>query len=364
MVDKKTAGRFSDRILAWYDEHGRKNLPWQKNLGDKNSAPYRVWLSEIMLQQTQVATVIPYFERFIAEYPTLQDLAHASEDDVLHLWSGLGYYARARNLHTAAKYVIENHRGKFPDTVEALSRLPGVGRSTAGAIASIAFKKHAAILDGNVKRVLARHFAIPGVPVANQAEKQFWQMAEALTPQARVNDYTQAIMDLGATLCTRSQPRCDECPLKKTCMARQQGSQAKFPEKKIKTKRIPVKETLMLLLVNPQREVYLEKRPAQGIWGGLWSLPELSIDQDVKAWCKSRFGVAIKNVRPMEEVVHTFSHFHLRIHPVVVELSRVPKESFVRDTEQEGLWCNMAGDGVRKLRKGMAAPVSKLLKLL
>jgi A/G-specific adenine glycosylase len=364
MISASAARRFNERVLAWYDMHGRKNLPWQKNLGDKKDAPYRVWLSEIMLQQTQVATVIPYFEQFITEYPTLQGLASASQDDVLHLWSGLGYYARARNLHTAAKYVMEKHHGKFPDTVEALSRLPGVGRSTAGAIASIAFKKRAAILDGNVKRVLARHFAIPGIPVASKAEKKFWQIAEALTPQTRVNDYTQAIMDLGATLCTRNLPRCDECPLKKTCIACHQGSQAEFPQKKIKTKKVPVKETAMLLMLNPEGEVYLEKRPVQGIWGGLWSLPELPVDEAVKPWCKSRFGVAVKSIRPMEDIVHTFSHFHLRIHPLVVELSRMPLESFIQDGGREGLWCNMASDGVKKLRKGMAAPVSKLLKLI
>lgn len=363
MISAATATRFNQRLLAWYDANGRKNLPWQKKLADKN-APYRIWLSEIMLQQTQVATVIPYFESFVAEYPTLRDLAKASEDDVLHLWSGLGYYARARNLLAAAQHVMEKHEGKFPETVEELCRLPGVGRSTAGAIASIAFKKHAAILDGNVKRVLARHFAIPGIPVASKAEKEFWQIAEALTPQTRVNDYTQAIMDLGATLCTRSQPRCEICPLVKTCAAHQQGTQAQFPEKKIKVKKMPVKETTMLLVVNPQREVYLEKRPAQGIWGGLWSLPELSDDQDVKLWCKSRWGVSVKNVRPMEEIVHTFSHFHLWIHPLVVELSRAPKESLIQDSAQDSLWCNMTGDGVRKLRKGMATPVSKLLKLL
>ena len=363
-IKERAARRFSEKILAWYDKHGRKDLPWQKNLDDKKSAPYRVWLSEVMLQQTQVATVIPYFERFMEEYPTLRDLANASQDDVLHLWSGLGYYARARNLHATAKYLVEKQDGKFPDNVDALSRLPGVGRSTAGAIASIAFRRRAAILDGNVKRVLARHFAIPGIPVAGKAEKQFWEIAEALTPEVRIHDYTQAIMDMGATLCTRSKPCCEECPLKKTCIAYQQGSQARFPEKKSKTKKIPVKQTRMLLLVNPQREVYLERRPPLGIWGGLWSLPELPLDQDIKVWCKSRFGIVAKNIRPMEEIIHAFSHFHLQIYPLVVELSRDAMENAVRDGRNDGLWCNIADGGIRKLRKGMAAPVSKLLALL
>jgi A/G-specific adenine glycosylase len=363
-IPKASASRFSQRVLAWYDQHGRKNLPWQKHLSDKKQAPYRVWLSEIMLQQTQVATVIPYFEKFITEYPTLQDLARASQDDVLHLWSGLGYYARARNLHTAAKMLVKQHEGRFPDTVEALSELPGIGPSTAGAIISIAYRKRATILDGNVKRVLARHFALPGVPAAGKAEKNFWALAEQLTPATRVNHYTQAIMDLGATLCTRSQPRCGECPLQKTCVARQQGTQAAFPEKKLQRKKMPLKETRMLLVMTPRREVYLQKRPPQGIWGGLWSLPELALSESIRPWCRQTFGVAVRHTIPLEEVLHTFSHFQLRIHPVVVELSAAVPARSVGDNPLEELWYNVAGGRRATLKKGLAAPVSKLLKQL
>lgn len=368
-IPAASASRFSQRLLAWYDQHGRKNLPWQKNLSDKKPSdkkhrPYRVWLSEIMLQQTQVATVIPYYEKFLAEYPTVQDLAKASQDEVLHLWSGLGYYARARNLHAAAQVVTEKYAGRFPDTVAELSDLPGIGPSTAGAIISIAYQQRATILDGNVKRVLARHFALPGVPTSGAAENNFWTVAEQLTPHSRVHHYTQAIMDLGATLCTRTQPRCDVCPLKTTCIARREGRQGEFPEKKLQRKKIPVKETRMLLVTNPRGEVYLQKRPPHGIWGGLWSPPELALDKAIGPWCQQTFGVVPRHTRPLEEVLHTFSHFRLRIQPWVVELPKAALASAVADNAPAELWYNVTSGGRTALKKGLAAPVSKLLKQL
>src|SRR5690606_6541720 len=209
---------FAQRVLVWFDQHGRKHLPWQQGI-----TPYRVWLSEIMLQQTQVATVIPYFERFIARFPDVQSLAAAPIDDVLHLWTGLGYYARARNLHRCAQTIVRDYGGEFPASVAALSELPGIGRSTAGALASIAHQQRAAILDGNVKRVLARHHAIDGWPGTTQTLSQLWQFAEQHTPDKRSDHYTQAMMDLGATVCTRSKPACDHCPVADSCIAYAQG---------------------------------------------------------------------------------------------------------------------------------------------
>ncbi|MFU8798336.1 MAG: A/G-specific adenine glycosylase, partial [Gammaproteobacteria bacterium] len=249
---------FSIRILNWFDKHGRKDLPWQLDI-----TPYRVWISEIMLQQTQVNTVIPYFLRFIGRFPYTKILAEASEDEVLHYWTGLGYYTRARNLQRAAQLI---EKTGFPSELQGLQALPGVGRSTAGAILSIAFKKPAAILDGNVKRVLCRYYAIPETP---------WALAENLLPTARAADYSQAMMDLGATVCTRTKPKCSLCPLTDDCKAHLLSSETNYPPKK-QSKHIPVRTTYMLLLCNQRGEVLLEKRPPAGIWGGLWSLPECS----------------------------------------------------------------------------------------
>jgi len=354
---------FSDRLLRWFDQHGRKNLPWQKNLSDKKHAPYRVWLSEIMLQQTQVATVIPYFETFIKKFPTVHDLAAAPTDDVLHLWSGLGYYARARNLHKTAKIVAQELSGKFPNTIEKLIALPGIGESTAGAIVSIAFKKHAVILDGNVKRVLARHYAVSGAPSNSKTLEQLWVLAEKNTPTTRVNDYTQAIMDLGATLCTRSKPRCDDCPLKKTCAAFKAGTQTSYPEK-VRKKKLPVKSVQMLLIVNKHQDVLLQQRPPQGIWGGLWSFPELTSDEKPAVWCKQHLNARIKKQTIWPELRHTFSHFHLDIQPVLVELADTNRHPEVIDLKiSDGdtrVWYKLARPDAR----GLAAPVSKLLQHL
>jgi len=255
--------KFPQKVLAWFDQHGRKNLPWQQDIN-----PYRVWVSEIMLQQTQVKTVIPYYEKFMTSFPDVQTLASADQDTVLKHWSGLGYYARARNMHKAAQMVCDDFAGVFPDNLESMQSLSGIGRSTAAAILSIASNQQEAILDGNVKRVLSRVFTVVGWPGKADVLKKFWVLAEQTTPKTRNADYTQAIMDLGATLCTRSKPRCEDCPLKTDCLAFQQGNQTEYPTKKPK-KEMPEKHTVMLILQNDQQEVLMQKRPAVGIWGGL-----------------------------------------------------------------------------------------------
>ncbi|NQD96052.1 A/G-specific adenine glycosylase, partial [Pseudomonas sp. CrR25] len=252
--------QFSTAVLDWYDRHGRKDLPWQQGI-----SPYRVWVSEIMLQQTQVATVLGYFDRFMTALPTLRDLAEAPEDEVLHLWTGLGYYTRARNLQKTARLVMAEHGGEFPRDVAALSALPGIGRSTAGAIASLSMGLRAPILDGNVKRVLARYVAQEGYPGEPKVAKQLWEVAERLTPQTRVNHYTQAMMDLGATLCTRSKPSCLLCPLRSGCQAHLLGLEIRYPVAKPR-KALPQKRTLMPILASPAGEILLYRRPPSGLW--------------------------------------------------------------------------------------------------
>jgi len=361
---------FADRVLAWFDQHGRKDLPWQKNLSDKKSdkknRPYRVWISEIMLQQTQVTAVFPYYEKFIKTFPTVEKLAAAPLDEVLHLWSGLGYYARCRNLHKTAQVIAESYQGSFPESVDELSRLPGIGPSTAGAILSIAFKKRGVILDGNVKRVLGRHFAVEGVLARSKTEKHYWQLADACTPDDRVNDYTQAIMDLGATLCTRSNPRCHDCPLQRSCVAFKEGTQARYPVRPEKNPKL-VKKVQMLLILNHDNAVLLQKRPASGIWGGLWSFPELDVDAEIDAmqWCKQTLGMTVKKQSTWPVLVHTFSHFHLQIQPLL--LKQTGKQTLrVRDSDQpEPLWYTLTEPLPDNLpRKGLPAPVSKLLRYL
>lgn len=340
---------FSQTVLRWFDKHGRKHLPWQQNI-----TPYRVWLSEIMLQQTQVTTVIPYFERFTQKFPDVKRLAAAPIDEVLHLWTGLGYYARARNLHRCAQMVVEQYAGEFPATVEALSALPGIGRSTAGAIVSIAFQQRAAILDGNVKRVLARYCAIDGWPGQTDTLNQLWTIAEAYTPKKRCNDYTQAMMDMGATLCTRSKPRCDICPLQAGCVAFAQGMQVAYPGKKPK-KELPVKEVQLIMLRNMAGDIWLKQRPPQGIWGGLWSFPELAIHDDPITFAK-QLGVKVVSQERWDCYRHTFSHYHLDITPVLIQIASTPKGV----AEAASLWYNLH----QPEALGLAAPVKKLLEKL
>lgn len=310
---------FAERLLHWYDQHGRHDLPWQRDIN-----PYRVWLSEIMLQQTQVKTVIPYFERFIAAFPSVHELAEAPLDEVLHLWTGLGYYARARNLHKTAQCIVSDYAGQFPDSVESLETLPGIGRSTAGAIYAIAFKQRAAILDGNVKRVLARFHAVSGWPGKTTVSKHLWHIAEQYTPTTRVADYTQAIMDLGATLCTRSKPRCTECPFNTDCRGFANGDPGQYPGKKpSKTK--PVKHALLLMLENTQGEILLQQRPGSGIWGGLWSFPECPESDEkeaaVKAHCTA-LGYSAGRLIFHDPRRHIFSHYQLNYTPVTVKVGK------------------------------------------
>ena len=338
---------FSARVLRWFDDHGRKDLPWQ-NTDDA----YRIWISEIMLQQTQVQTVIPYYLRFMHRFPNVISLADAALDEVLQHWSGLGYYARARNLHHAAEIIRDEHQGRFPSGIEAVSGLPGIGRSTAGAILAIAFGQRHPILDGNVKRVLARHAAVEGWPGKTAVAKKLWELAEARTPEERVGDYTQAIMDLGATLCTRSNPACASCPVNRDCIALSRGETKQFPGRKPKKEK-PLRETTMVLAV-ADGAIYLERRPASGIWGGLWSLPEVS---DVGDWCAQMFRAASFETETWDRLRHSFSHYDLDIAPVVVRIDAV--SSKVADYD-DSTWYR-PGDAPPG---GIAAPVMRLIETL
>lgn len=311
---KNPTDDISQRLLNWFDQHGRHDLPWQVD-----RKPYRVWVSEIMLQQTQVTTVIPYFENFMARFPDIEYLASAKLDEVLHLWTGLGYYARARNLHKAAQMIETEHTGQFPESFDEVLALPGIGRSTAGAILAQSLGQRHAILDGNVKRVLTRLHTIEGWPGQKAVEQQLWQLAEKYTPNAKLADYTQAIMDLGATVCTRSKPHCDSCPVNEHCQACKQGKVSLYPSPKPK-KALPVRQTRMLLLQDAQGHFLLQQRPPSGIWGGLWSFPECPLEIDLNAWCEQQLGLEIGPVQQEAMLRHTFSHFHLDIHPVRARL--------------------------------------------
>lgn len=307
---------FAPRVLAWFDEHGRKTLPWQEN-----KTPYRVWISEIMLQQTQVTTVIPYYHKFMASFPSVEALALAEQDEVLAHWSGLGYYARARNMHKAAKMLVDEFDSEFPQSVEGVCELPGIGRSTAAAILSISRGVQAAILDGNVKRVLSRFHAVPTWPGEKKTENAMWELAESYMPSERCGDYTQAMMDLGATLCTRSKPQCLLCPLESDCEGRQTPDPTQFPIRKPKKAAKPEKSIQLLVLMNQQEQLLLEKRPQTGIWGGLWSLPELASDESIVLHIEQRFSTQVSSVIPLSSFRHTFSHYHLDISPSQIQMA-------------------------------------------
>ncbi|AIS18656.1 adenine glycosylase [Pseudomonas rhizosphaerae] len=339
--------QFSSAVLEWYDRNGRHDLPWQQDIN-----PYRVWVSEIMLQQTQVSTVLNYFDRFMAALPTVQALAEAPEDEVLHLWTGLGYYTRARNLQKTAKIVMAEHGGEFPHNVEKLVELPGIGLSTAGAIASISMGLRAPILDGNVKRVLARYTAQEGYPGEPKVAKALWATAERLTPQIRVNHYTQAMMDLGATLCTRSKPSCLLCPLEKSCEAHMLGLEIRYPVPKPR-KAVPQRATLMPLLVNREGAILLYRRPSSGLWGGLWSLPQLNDLSDLEHLA-DQHALHLLGRRQLPALTHTFSHFQLAIDPWLVQVEQTAHHV----AEADWLWYNLATPP----RLGLAAPVKKLLQ--
>ncbi len=341
---------FADRLLKWFDKAGRKDLPWQQNI-----TPYRVWVSEIMLQQTQVSTVIPYYQRFMSRFPGVEALARAAEDDVLHHWTGLGYYARARNLHRAAQKVVTEFNSEFPCTVEQLVELPGIGRSTAGAICAIAFQKRAVILDGNVKRVLARYHCVDGWPGETRVSKALWQKAETHTPDQRVADYTQAIMDLGATVCTRTSPDCQCCPLPADCLARSRGHQTQYPAKKPK-KALPVKTALFLILQNQKGEVLLQKRPSNGLWGGLWSFPQCDNKSEIDVICR-HFACEPTMTELWADRRHTFSHFHLDYQPALVTVRQQPA---IRDGNNDLCWHHPTV----VFSAGTPTPVQKLLAQL
>ncbi|PXV52088.1 A/G-specific DNA-adenine glycosylase [Dyella jiangningensis] len=340
---------FATALLAWFDEHGRKDLPWQHPRD-----AYRVWLSEVMLQQTQVATVIPYFQRFVAALPSLRDLAAADEDTVLALWSGLGYYRRARFLQRAAQICVERHHGELPRDFEALADLPGIGRSTAGAILAQAHGLRFPILDGNVKRVLTRYLGIHGHPGQSAVEKVLWQHADAFTPAERTADYTQAIMDLGATLCVRSKPRCDDCPVASGCIARRDGLTAQLPSAK-PGKAVPTRDTVMLILRDAKGRVLLERRGPQGVWSGLWSLPEAS-DHD-HAWRTAETLAKIDDAQSLPSFVHVFSHYRLKVEPLLFDEATAHR----RIADNPGIrWC---GPDERDAL-GLPAPVRTLLQNL
>ncbi len=308
-----------------------------------------------MLQQTQVTTVIPYFERFMQHYPTVQALAAASQDEVLHLWTGLGYYARARNLHKCAQAVVAEHGGEFPCSVEALTELSGIGRSTAGAIASLSMGQKAAILDGNVKRVLARHFTVEGWPGKTPVLNQLWLCAEQLTPAKRCNHYTQAMMDLGAMVCTRSKPDCAQCPLSDSCAAFHQGNPQDYPGKKPKKDK-PVKAVQLIMVRNHAGEWLLEQRPTTGIWGGLWSFPEVDCERDVEEFWRETYAQKVVIKERWDSFRHTFSHYHLDITPVVADLTL--------SANQVGERANCWYDVSQPSALGLAAPVKLLLEKL
>lgn len=304
---------FANRLIAWQKTHGRHDLPWQNT-----TDPYAIWVSEIMLQQTQVAAVVAYYSKFMQRFPNISSLANATQDEVLQYWSGLGYYPRARNLHNAAVTIMDDHGGQFPQVFATIQTLSGIGRSTAAAIASFAFNQVQTILDGNVKRVLARHFLVEGWPSSPKVEKELWQLAEKLLPEQGMVAYTQGLMDLGATLCTRSKPKCVNCPLNASCQALQQQRVHDLPTLKPR-KAIPEKNTTMLILRRGD-EILLEKRPSTGIWGGLWSFPEVENGQDVQITALNKFGIVTEIDIVLPNLTHTFTHFKLHIRPQILQV--------------------------------------------
>ena len=352
-ITSASAQSFHQRVLAWFHLQGRKHLPWQQN-----KTPYRVWISEIMLQQTQVSTVIPYYQKFMASFPTITDLANADEDKVLHHWTGLGYYARARNLHKAAKLIVQQYAGVFPDRIEDVIALPGIGRSTAGAILSISLNQHHAILDGNVKRVLSRFYTVEGHNGQAKYEQTLWPIAQTLTPKDDVSSYTQAMMDLGATCCTRSKPDCENCPVASSCMAKTSNLQSEFPNKKPK-KTIPEKSTIMVI-PRINQSVFLEKRPPSGIWGGLWCFKEIEqLDEIANLLSALSLKAVNKNsIIHLTEFRHTFSHYHLDISPIIIDCEIISNNEIQQNNHQQ--WYNLQTEA----NVGLAASTLKLINLL
>jgi len=347
---KETA--FSTVILNWYKKHGRFDLPWQQD-----RSLYRVWVSEIMLQQTQVSTVIPYFKKFMATFPDITQLAKAKQDEVLHLWTGLGYYARARNLHKSARLITDNYKGEFPRDFDQVLDLPGIGRSTAGAILAQALDQSHAILDGNVKRVLARFHVVPGWVGTKTVADKLWQLSENVTPRNNCADYTQAIMDLGATLCTRGKPDCKICPLHNNCKALAQGNPSDYPGKKPK-KDYPIKSTTMMIL-EQDCKVLLYQRPPSGIWGSLWSFPECPTDENTIQWCQQNLGISIHKTKDLAKIHHKFSHYQLDITPQLAQIKQQNQSSVIMENAPY-VWYNTREPEAI----GLPAPVKELINRL
>lgn len=340
---------FASALIEWQRAHGRHDLPWQDTRD-----PYAIWLSEIMLQQTQVATVIPYYQRFRARFPDIASLAQAPEDDVLSLWAGLGYYSRVRNLHRAAQLIMERHGGAFPRCRADIEALPGIGRSTAAAIAGFAFGARSAILDGNVKRVLTRHFDIEGYPGERAIEQRLWALAETLMPAHESEIYIQGLMDLGATLCTTRKPACERCPLQFSCAAYAQNRVGLLPTPKPK-KTMPLKSTAMLVLLHGA-DVLLQKRPAIGIWGGLWSFPETDDATQSSLIAERVYGCTLASSERLGVLRHSFTHFHLDITPMLLRVTARASRA-----EQPGvLWMNIDD----ALNGALPTPAKKILRAL
>ena len=346
-VSASTFDEFATRIIAWQRLHGRNDLPWQASRD-----PYAIWISEVMLQQTQVSAVIPYYRRFLERFPDCAALASATLDEVLRSWSGLGYYSRARNLHQAAQIVVQRHAGRFPRSIEAIAELPGVGRSTAAAIAAFAFGAREAILDGNVRRVLARVFGVEGDLTKAAQQSRLWTLAERLLPARDIGIYTQGLMDLGATVCVRRGAKCGACPVLAHCFAHRTERVDELPQPRTR-KALPMRETTMLLLLHKAR-VLLERRPAAGIWGALWSLPELALDGNPEEACRMRFGVQASALTQLPSIEHGFTHFRLRIHPL-----RVDVRSLEARVEESGrIWLPLA----EAIGAAIPVPVRRILK--
>lgn len=345
-------GQFASRLLKWFAVHGRHNLPWQIN-----PTPYRVWISEVMLQQTQVATVIPYYECFMTRFPDIGALAAAPLDEVLHLWTGLGYYARARNLQACAKALVAQHGGDFPADLEDVTALPGIGRSTAGAILALSLGQRHPILDGNAKRVLARVFGLAGDPGSKATLSALWQQADACTPAEDVAAYTQAIMDLGATVCMRTRPACTVCPMSEDCIAALEGRQAELPGKKKRRHRPAREATLLIAQIgsNGSTAVLLERRPDSGVWGGLWSPPQFASESDALEWCSREIG-EVNESEALSPIDHAFTHFDLRLKPLLV---RGTLRSAVAEGEDR-LWYQLDTPA----RVGLPQPIMKLFERL
>ncbi|MBL6750536.1 MAG: A/G-specific adenine glycosylase [Nevskia sp.] len=341
---------FSARLLAWYDRHGRRDLPWQHA-----RTPYRVWVAEIMLQQTQVAAVVPYFQRFLRRFPDLAALAAAPADDVLQAWAGLGYYARARNLQRAAQIAVAEHGGALPAELPALLELPGIGRSTAAAVLAQAHGQRHAILDGNVKRVLARYGAVDGWPGAPAVARALWSLSESLLPQERLADYTQAIMDLGATLCTARKPQCARCPVQDGCAAHRAGRTADFPAARPRRQR-PLRQAQLLLVQDAAGRLLLERRPPAGIWGGLWCLPLAQADEDAAAFLRGAYGLHAQAGEALPTIAHAFTHFDLHLRPLRLHV----REPAGLAEQAPARWIDLAADAL----PGLPAPVARLLQQL